>query len=267
MSHRASTFIPYMLLLITVIVLLPGPARGPTTSTAPHITLADIQRVADLVALRVPMHQIVEAKIEGFSGGVSGLLVVRGEAWIGTDVLAAEIEIDDGTRTVTVALPRPTVLACRLDHERTSVFHVGRHGAWVLLPGPAGEAKLVERALRDAQRQLEAAAGAHPNIEAACRHAEDVLNELVGGRGWRLRLVWIEPQHPRSGRISRARSAPACLLFFRHRPFARTRSDTTSPTIASAEPSLPASHLPSTSRTDSNRPCDNDKPVVSQPRT
>jgi hypothetical protein len=120
-----------LVLIVALIVAMPGRPTSSVTSTTPRITLEEIREVADLVTLTVPLHQIIEATLDGFTGGLTGLLVVRGEGLISTDLLGAEIEINERARTVTVALPPPRVLTCRLDHRETAIVHLARYGAWM----------------------------------------------------------------------------------------------------------------------------------------
>jgi len=177
-------------LIVALILAMPGRSSSSVVSKTPLITLEEIRKVADLVMLRVPLQRIAEARLDGFTGGLTVLLVVHGEGLIATDLLGAEIKIDERARTVSVVLPPPRVLTCRLDHRQTAIVHLSRHGAWMLLPGPAGEGALIERAFRDAQNQLREAVSAPEKMAAARSQAEQVLRRVVEQRGLSLRLSW-----------------------------------------------------------------------------
>ncbi len=182
-----------LVLIVALIVAMPGRPESFATSTTPRITLEEIRKAADLVTLRVPLQRIAEARLDGFTGGLTGLLVARGEGLISTDLLGAQIEIDERARIVTVVLPPPRILTCRLDHQNTAIVHLARHGAWMFLPGAAGEGELIERALRDAQNQFEAAVAEPAKMAAARMQVEHVLRSFVEARRLTLHLSWRVP--------------------------------------------------------------------------
>ncbi len=159
-------------------------------SKSSRITLAQIQAAAELVTLKLPMSQIVEVQLDGYSGGVRCVVLAHGEALIATDLDRAALELNVTGRVATVTLPPPRAISCRLDHEATTVALIGRRGAWRVLPGDAGEPAVIERALREAQRRLEVAAGTDVHLDAARCHAEAALRRLIEADGWTLAVRW-----------------------------------------------------------------------------
>ena len=116
------------LALMLMVLVLVKQRSVPPAITGSRITLEQIKQCAELVTLRVPLQQLVETRIDGYTGGVRCLVLARGEAVIGTDLENARLSYHGGR--VTLTLDEPRVIQCTLDQERTSVVFVGRGGLW-----------------------------------------------------------------------------------------------------------------------------------------
>src|SRR5690606_16466717 len=121
-------------------------------------TLEQMMELSELVSLRLPLEQLVEVEMTGFSGSTRGVLLARGEALLATNLSSGKLEFDDASRTVQVTLPAPYVLSATLDQAQTRSLLVTRTGFWHLLPGDAGEGIVVEQAMFKAQQRIQQAA-------------------------------------------------------------------------------------------------------------
>ena len=176
-----------LVLMLAIVVMVKQRSVPPATAGSP-ITLEQIRNCAELVTLRVPLQQLVEARIDGYVGGVRCLALARGEVLIATDLEKAQLSYHAGG--VTLTLEQPRVISCTLDLEQTSVIFVGRGGLWKTLPGEAGESAVIERTLRHAEREMAQVAASSSNIEAAKAHAIDAITDLLGERLRPLRIEW-----------------------------------------------------------------------------
>jgi hypothetical protein len=156
-------------------------------------TLEQIRTLSVLTTLRVEVAQVCEVSINGYTGGMSAVLVVHGQATIGVDLTRARMtSIDPVARRVTLQLPRPTGLTAALDHDRTHLVSLQPSGLWILIPDSGGAAaQLTERCYR---RGAEVVARVTDNpslIERAQTQAELQLKKYVTAMGWTVELVWI----------------------------------------------------------------------------
>ena len=184
------------LLLVTgglLAVLMGGrpSALAPSIEDHRSILISRIAEVAELTTLKVPVSQVMTSELAGYVGGISCIVVVNGEVALGVDLEKARIEdIDPDNRTATLILPPPEVHYARLDHERTKVYSIDRHGLWWLALGDEAPQKLVNKAMREAQSVIEVAVQ-EPQLTSKARdQADRVLNDAVGTAGWSLRIMW-----------------------------------------------------------------------------
>ena len=85
--------------------------RSAQPRTTP-ITLDELKQCAELVTLQVPVQQLAEAHVRGYTGGIRCLVLAYGQAWIATDLDQARLETDD--HGVTLYLMQPRIIACTL---------------------------------------------------------------------------------------------------------------------------------------------------------
>ena len=165
-------------------------AQAPATT---RITLEEVTQLSELVTLKVPMHQLVETHLAGYSGGTRCVLLARGSAQLGTDLTGARLEFAPGTRRVQVTLPRPRVVSCAIDQSASGPVFVVRSGLWRVVPGEAGETLLTERAFAQAQSQLRRAAGEPERLSQAKARTEAVLGDWFERQGWDATFRWQPP--------------------------------------------------------------------------
>ena len=161
--------------------------RSAQPRTTP-ITLDELKQCAELVTLQVPVQQLAEAHVRGYTGGIRCLVLAYGQAWIATDLDQARLETDD--HGVTLYLMQPRVIACTLDYTRSSVVFIARRGAWIILPGEAGESTVIGQALRQAEQAMADMAGDPLHIASARRKAEQVINAVFADQP--LRIMWTD---------------------------------------------------------------------------
>ena len=155
-------------------------------------TLEQVQRLARLVTLNVPIADVQTSRLSGYVGSTSVVIVVKGDVEIGTDLSRATFDSLDVERsTAVLTLPPPTLSRPRLDHERTFIYRIDRTGLWKLSPGDAGQRDLINAALREAQRLLAAAARQSSLIDQSRRLAEEVLRGLFEASGWKIEIRWM----------------------------------------------------------------------------
>ncbi len=156
------------------------------------IRIEQVREAADLVVLRVPYQEIVDARLDGYSGGVRCLLLAGGEAMIATDLDHATLEHDEAAGRITLTLPPPRALSAQLDPDKTRVLDIARSGAWHLAIGGAGEDRVMKKAMEKAGRKLREAAGNPNHITAARHRAETVLTRVIEREGWKLTVRWTD---------------------------------------------------------------------------
>jgi hypothetical protein len=155
------------------------------------VLLSRITELAELVTLRVPVSTVVTTEIAGYTGSISCVIVVNGEVELGVDLEQARFEdIDPEARNATLVLPEPKTRAARLDHIRTHVYSVDRHGLWVLLPSDEPGRRIVNMGMNEAQNAVEAAARDAGLIGQARQRAEQVLRGALKTIGWAVDLSW-----------------------------------------------------------------------------
>ena len=158
-------------------------------------TIEQVQKLANLVALRVPISDVQTSRLDkGFTGGIEVALAVHGEVEIATDLSKARVEALDGEKkTAVIVLPAPALQRPRLDHEKTRVLEFRRTGLWSFVLGQAGEEKLTTEAMARAQEVLAQAAQKPELIEQAREHTATILREFFRATGWDVAVRWEAP--------------------------------------------------------------------------
>ncbi len=157
------------------------------------IKIEQVRQLGELVSLEVPVSDVQTSTLEGVTGSVGLVLLVRGSVLIGTDLDQASLEaIDAQERTAVLVLPAPRTTRPRLDHERTHIYRTDRTGLWRLFPTPGAEAALYDRAMKQAQRLLEDAAAQPDLMDRSRQRTRDVLSPFFAALGWRVELRWAD---------------------------------------------------------------------------
>jgi len=161
------------------------------------LTIEKIQPLASLVTLQVPLSDVLVCDMEGYTGGLRLILIVRGEVEIAVDLQKARlVRLDRLAKRAVLLLPAPTARRPRLDHRRSRIYRIDREGLWQILPGQAGEAELVNRCIRKAQERLAAAASQPEWIRQARRRTETVLRGFFEALGWQIEVRWKDAEGP-----------------------------------------------------------------------
>ncbi len=185
----------------TVLALIVGALLGiglagrygnkPATESTP-VVLGNIETLADLVTLRIPVSKVQNTHIGGYVGGVDCILLINGDVEISTDIKHARWEnVNTEARTATLVLHEPDVRRVRLDHEQTSVYTINRKGLWLLLPSAEPARQIVNRAMTEAQRCMESAGEDTDLVERSKRQTEQVLEKFFNAIDWQVEVNWI----------------------------------------------------------------------------
>lgn len=175
-------------------------ATWSSESRAP--TIEQIQQLASLTVLHVPVADVQVYTLTGYTGGIQAVLVVRGDVEVATDLAAARLEaVDAEHRQAYLVLSAPKAVRPRVDHERTRIYKIDRSGLWQMIPGEAGERDLVNKALRDAQRLIGEAGTQAELIDQARSRAKEVMLEFFRALGWRVETRWLDQQVRAQGTI------------------------------------------------------------------
>jgi len=179
-------------LFVLLGVFLVGQTFTPAIAESGPPTLQQVRELAQLVTLRVPISQIHCESLRGYLGGNTLTLAAHGDVLISTDLEQAQFEhIDHTNKTVVLILPKPRTMRARLDHERTRVVALNRHGLWVVAFGDAGGWVLTNRAMKNAQRQLDKISSDRILIVRAQQRAEQILQGLFIRTGWKVTVLWL----------------------------------------------------------------------------
>jgi len=161
--------------------------------TPPPLTLAQVQNLASLTTLRVHVADVHLTEIHGHTGSLRAALLVRGDLLIAVDLAEARFEqLDDEAKRATIVLPAPRAQSPRLDHARTRIYAITTSGMWSLLPTDDHRARLVNRAMGEAQRLVEHAAQRDELIEQARRNTETVIDTYSRQIGWSVTIRWAD---------------------------------------------------------------------------
>ena len=185
------------MLATSVLWALRAPQNAPEFSHAGP-TLESVRALSSLVTTKMTLADAIISQISGFTGSMSAVLVIRGDALIGIDMQQARIsDQDDSARSLVLILPQPAVIQARVDHQRTRVFALDRHGFWMLMRLDDVTRQLVDQGMREAQQTIEKAASEPANLARAREHAQQVLAAFASSAGWQLGIRWEVPPETR----------------------------------------------------------------------
>jgi hypothetical protein len=157
-------------------------------------TIQEIQSLAQLVTEKVNVSDVMETRLNGKTGSIRVLVVVKGNVLVSTDLAQAHFDaINETTRSVVLVLPQPKVCQVMVDHEQTRVFAISETGLWQVTPNDnAASAAVIDLAYRDAQRFVADAAKDNSLLVRARQHTEQVLGEFLRAEHWQLSVRWSE---------------------------------------------------------------------------
>jgi hypothetical protein len=161
-----------------------------TSHTGP--TIEQVQALSCLVTTRVDVADVVETHLEGYTGGMKAVLLIKGDFLLGVDLSQAKFEsVNNGARTAELVLPQPRVTSPRLDHDKSKVFAVSQSGLWQIAPGGGQiSGEVVDQGYRDAQRFVAGACDDPSFIARSRQQAEQVLGAFFRTMGWQVAVRW-----------------------------------------------------------------------------
>lgn len=160
-------------------------------------TIEQVERLASLVVLRVPVADIETCELHGHLGSVRAVLVVRGDVEIATDLRSARfVSIDTEHKRAMLVLPAPQARRPRLDHEQTELWTIDWSGVWTVLPGRGKEKDLVNEAMERAQHVVEQAGRQPIFLTMAREQAEQILGGFYEILGWQVQVRWQDRAAP-----------------------------------------------------------------------
>ena len=200
---KVRKFAVTIVILIVVLIVLILAASVLSALRAAHATpefthagptLESVRSLSSLVTTKTTLADAITSEISGVSGSMSAVLMIRGDALIGVDMQQARISAQDpSSKTLVLILPQPTVIQARVDHQRTRVFALERHGFWKLMRLDDVTRQLLDTGMREAQQTIERAAGDEAILATAREHAQQVLSAFASSLGWQLTVRWDVP--------------------------------------------------------------------------
>jgi len=193
---RALAWLIIAVALLAAVILAWRVAGRQPVSVAPQVsapTILQIRQRSRLTVLEVPITEARTARLDGYLGGLSLVLIVRGEAFYGCDLDRARfIECDSDRKHAVLVAPPPKIERARLDLAASSVYRFDREGLWMAMPGPVGETRLVDLALRAAQDDLKTTAD-QPEFHAQARlYTTAVIERFLAAMGWTVEVRWTD---------------------------------------------------------------------------
>jgi hypothetical protein len=167
------------------------PVRSASTDCP---TIQQIDQVLILTTVQVNVADAMVVRLDGRTGGITTVLVVRGEVTIGVDLSKARLEsIDRTNRDAVLVLPQPQVQSVRLDHKTTKLAGLWQTGLWQIVPGDGGaEGAAVDSAFEEAERRVASARNDPALIREAKDRTEQAVQSFAGEMGWRIAVRWTE---------------------------------------------------------------------------
>lgn len=166
------------------------PGTAVLLGSAPR--LEQIQALSHLATLNVEVTDALVFQLNGKTGGMTAVLVVRGEAVLGVDLKEIRFsEVDETRRRVALELPQPKILSASLDHQRTRVVALQSSGLWFFTPGGSGaDAAVLDDCYRHAEGIVQDAAGAPELLARAKEQVRVALVAFLAGMNWTLECRW-----------------------------------------------------------------------------
>ena len=164
---------------------------APVHSTG--LTIEQVQQLADLVVLKVEVSDVMECRIDGWTGGVQGALIVQGDVQLATDLSQARfVSMNPAEHTATLLLSPPKVAHPRVNHDGTRLYSVSTHGLWSLVPEDKAYRAVLNQLYAQAQDSMARAGGSPELRDRARAHAQRVLEWFFISLGWQVTIRWSD---------------------------------------------------------------------------
>lgn len=144
-----------------------------------------LERISELVPLRVHVTDILMAEGEGYRGS----WLIKGDALLTCDVSKARfVDVDPANRTAKLLLPPPRVISARIDFDKTVTWRVEKV-SW--LPWTGGNEEAFRRAaMIHAQYLVERTSRAEDNFNIAKDHMQLIIWNLYKPLDWKIDVAW-----------------------------------------------------------------------------
>jgi len=160
----------------------------------PGLTIERFADLSELLVTKIEVSDVLVTAIEGRTGGVHVVLLIKGDVSLGVDLSAARFaRVDDDRRTALLTLPPPVLSRPRLDHVLTRIVLVEKQGLWVFSPRTRPYGAVVDRGMTEAQGLVRSAGTTKEADVRARAHAEAVLRAFFSSLGWTVRIQWSKP--------------------------------------------------------------------------
>lgn len=190
------------LLIVGLLLLAAGLVLGWASSTPrltpfgtyhAGLTIERLAELSELLVVKVEVSDVLVSSIEGRTGGVQVVLMVKGDVSLGVDLSKARFErMDNVNRVAVLVLPPPSPSRPRLDHSRTRTVLIRKEGLWLLSPGTRTYAVVVDRAMAEAEKLI-GSAGMTKDADGRARaHAETVLRAFFRSLNWNVEIQWSD---------------------------------------------------------------------------
>jgi hypothetical protein len=154
-------------------------------------SIEQIQDLSALVTTQIEVADLQETRLQGLTGGMRAVLVVKGDVLLTVDLQQARFEkVDPAARTAVLVLSKPKVQSPRVDEQRTRLVMLSSYGLWQVVPGDRASTDAVNQAYRSAQEQVAGAAMDPVLIARSQRQAESIVQCLFKVMRWDVVVRW-----------------------------------------------------------------------------
>lgn len=161
---------------------------------SPGPTVQNLEKMGHLVSLKVNVSDHLHKKWDWWLDTIQVLYLARGDALIACDLRGARIvRSDQQAKTATILLPAPTVVQPRVNLGNSGIVWSSK--PWVR-PGSDFDTLLTE-VQKEAQTQIEQAAGCPENLQVARSATRNILTEFWSMLGWSVEVVFDDEQKDR----------------------------------------------------------------------
>ena len=156
-----------------------------TGSESSSPTITEIQRLGELVVLRVNVADVLEEEDQDFKG----VWIVRGDALVAVDMrLAQRLPADMNTKRLAVRLPQPRVIQPRVNFKKSKTYDVSKKAWWN--PFVDGQEEFTDQGMIRAQGIVERASSEEEIMGQARDQTELMLDNMYRLVGWDVDVVW-----------------------------------------------------------------------------
>lgn len=188
--------VPLLLVLAAVVFGRLSARRPPTVPNGTFHAGLSIDRVtelAELLVVQLDVTDVVVTSLQGRTGGVQVVLLVKGDVSLGIDITSAQFRnVDSEKRTAVLTLPRPTASRPRLDHARSRIVLMRKEGLWQFSACSYPYAVAADRGMKEAQDLVNSAGNTTDADRRARTHAEHVLQAFFSSIDWSVHIQWSD---------------------------------------------------------------------------